>query len=142
MKHDDNMWKYYEKYTQRRVEGPTSDFIEECGPQPTCEHKQPVIEESTEVLIRRYCDALCEFMIAKNRQYGDSALNPVNLMSKLPATEGIKVRVDDKIKRWPASHAPYRNDTVDVTGYLALYCIAMYKETGDGKWMHYMDMVD
>ena len=142
MKHDDNMWKYYEKYTQRRVKGPVAHFTSDNGPQPTCEHKQLVIEESTEVLIRRYCDALCEFMIGKNRKYGDSALHPLHAMSKLPATEGIKVRCDDKIKRFQGAPEPYRNDSVDTSGYLGLYCIAMWKETGDDKWMDFMDMVD
>ena len=40
-----------------------------------------------------------KILLEKNKRYGDSALHPVNVFSKLPATNSIQVRLDDKLNR-------------------------------------------
>ena len=40
-----------------------------------------------------------ELVLSKNRQYGDSVLDPKRYFSSAPTDEQIKVRIDDKINR-------------------------------------------
>lgn len=73
------------------------------------------------IVLRDLYDLLCE----KNRKYGDSALNPVRIMSKADAMEQIKVRMDDKLNRIMNQQIDEDEDAVtDLFGYLALYHIA------------------
>ena len=44
---------------------------------------------------KEIADLLCE----KNEAYGDSALNPAGIFSKLNAEEALKARIDDKLMR-------------------------------------------
>lgn len=63
-----------------------------------------------------------EMLVAKNKKYGNSALEPSNVFSKLPAKEGLLLRIDDKLKR--IANGSYENDDEDVIndliGYLVL----------------------
>lgn len=63
-----------------------------------------------------------EMLVTKNKKYGNSALEPSNVFSKLPAKEGLLLRIDDKLKR--ISNGSYENDDEDVIndliGYLVL----------------------
>ena len=63
----------------------------------------------------------------KNRAYGDTALNPVNIFSKLNATEALCARLDDKISRIKNKGINGETeDTVDdLIGYLLLLKISM-----------------
>ena len=56
---------------------------------------------STQVLIREVCNEIAEFLLEKNRAYGDSASDPVRIFSKVDALEQINVRIDDKLSRKP-----------------------------------------
>jgi len=49
--------------------------------------------------ILQVCTDLAEFLIEKNKAYGDSALNPLRVMSKADPAEQIRVRMDDKLSR-------------------------------------------
>lgn len=72
-------------------------------------------------VLRDLYDLLCE----KNRKYGDSALNPVRIMSKADSMEQIKVRIDDKLNRIMNQQIDDDEDAEkDLFGYLALYHIA------------------
>ena len=85
--------------------------------------------------IESVCDALKEFLLAKNKNYGNSATEPVRIFSKSNANEGILVRMDDKLSRIKNSNELKRNDIVDLAGYLML----LMKNNG---WDNFMDMVD
>lgn len=68
------------------------------------------------------CDKLKEFLIEKNRKYGDSALNPVRVFSKAGADEQMLVRMDDKLSRIRNRQDDDDEDPfVDLAGYLVLY---------------------
>ncbi len=54
---------------------------------------------TTEERIEAEYDRLKALSIAKNRAYGDSAVNPVRIFSKADPIEGLKVRLDDKLAR-------------------------------------------
>lgn len=68
---------------------------------------------------------LRDLMLAKNRKYGDSALNPKRIFSKASAVEQIRVRLDDKISRLAYGQADEDEDVeTDLMGYLLLLKIA------------------
>jgi pyruvate carboxylase len=81
--------------------------------------------------IREVTTELAEMLIAKNRAYGDSALNPQRFFSTAPSDEQIKVRLDDKLNRIRTmtvngqSEDAMGEDVVnDLLGYLVLLRIA------------------
>lgn len=74
--------------------------------------------------IARVCDELKAFLLEKNRSYGNSAFEPINIFSKLPAIEGILIRIDDKLKRIRNGQSyPGDNDVKDLAGYLILLMV-------------------
>lgn len=68
-------------------------------------------------------------LVKKNKSYGDSALNPVRIFSKCDSSEGIKVRIDDKLSRlMNGSSFIGDNDVDDLLGYLVLLKISQNKQ--------------
>lgn len=66
-----------------------------------------------------------EMLVAKNRKYGNSALEPVRLFSRANTVEQLKVRIDDKLSRIRTESAEEDEDAVlDLLGYLYLLRIA------------------
>ena len=81
--------------------------------------------EIFEAEVKGLLTALGDLLIAKNRKYGDAALNPKRIFSKASVTEQIKVRLDDKISRL-MNQQPDEDEDVewDLMGYLVLLRIA------------------
>jgi len=74
--------------------------------------------------IRAKCDELANILVAKNRAYGDSALNPVGIFAHGDPEALIRVRIDDKLSR--IRNDPYalgEDAILDLTGYLILLMI-------------------
>jgi hypothetical protein len=75
------------------------------------------------------CLEICKFLLDKNKSYGNSAAESINVFSTPDPIEGVRLRMDDKIKRIRNSnkHAVKDNeDSVrDLIGYLILYEILM-----------------
>lgn len=70
-----------------------------------------------------------DLLKAKNESYGDSALNPINIFSKLSGEEAIKIRLDDKISRLKAQKTFGNEDTIkDLIGYLILLRISQKRK--------------
>lgn len=63
-----------------------------------------------------------ELLISKNQKYGNSALEPLGVFSKLSAQEGLLVRIDDKLKRIKNGSLDRDDEDVinDLIGYLVL----------------------
>jgi hypothetical protein len=63
-----------------------------------------------------------EMLIAKNEKYGNSALEPLGVFSKLSAEDGLLVRIDDKLKRIKNGSLQKDDEDVvnDLIGYLVL----------------------
>lgn len=76
-----------------------------------------------------------EFLKEKNRRYGDSALNPLNIFSKEPADNELCNRLDDKLSRIKVSKELRKNDVADVFGYIALLLISK-------GWTSFEDLLD
>ena len=84
---------------------------------------------NTELAIQEECNRVAELLIAKNRSYGNSALDPVRVFSNADEVEQLKVRIDDKLSRFMrGGEYPKDNDLDDLMGYLVLLSIAQ-KET-------------
>jgi hypothetical protein len=67
-------------------------------------------------------DEIRDLLIAKNRKYGNSALEPLGVFSQLCAKEGLLVRIDDKLKRIKNGSLERDDEDVinDLIGYLVL----------------------
>ena len=70
---------------------------------------------------------ITDLLKEKNKDYGDTALNPPQIFSKLNATEAICARLDDKISRIKNKGINDKTeDTVDdLIGYLLLLKMSM-----------------
>ena len=80
------------------------------------EHIKTVIAEVLDLLIR------------KNKQYGNSALEPMGIFAKGSAEELIRVRIDDKLNRLLQGDESIESDediVLDLIGYLVLLLISM-----------------
>ena len=88
---------------------------------------------STKDSITNKCLQLKELLLEKNNAYGNSALDPLGVFSSCKASEGIKIRLDDKLKR--IANAGLVEDTedtlVDIAGYIILLIIARENESND-----------
>lgn len=65
-----------------------------------------------------------ETLIRKNQAYGDSALNPVRVFSKLDPGAQILVRLDDKLSRLKRGTPDGEDIILDLLGYLVILTIA------------------
>ena len=83
--------------------------------------------------IKTKCKELEDLLLLKNAKYGDAALQPLNIFSKANAVAGIKVRLDDKLKRIQnAGLCDATEDTLqDIAGYIILLMIAKDNESHD-----------
>lgn len=85
--------------------------------------KSTTIEED----IRAACRELEELLVAKNRQYGNSALEPVRIFSRASNDEQLRVRIDDKLSRLARGDESIESDQDvinDLIGYLVLLKVA------------------
>lgn len=72
------------------------------------------------------CDRIKAMLVEKNLAYGNSALDPVRVMSKADPVEQLLVRIDDKLSRIQRGHEYPGDDTItDLIGYLVLLKIAL-----------------
>lgn len=75
-----------------------------------------------ETEIRGMCTELADFLVEKNRAYGNSAAQPVGVFAKrLNPLDQIDVRIDDKLSRLARGAEYPGDDTIkDLAGYLIL----------------------
>ena len=88
---------------------------------------------NTKDKIKLKCQEIEDLLIQKNDAYGDSALNPVGIFSSLKASEAIRIRLDDKLKRIAnVGLSDETEDTLlDCAGYMVLLMIANDNESND-----------
>ena len=82
--------------------------------------------------LNRITKEITELLISKNKAYGNTALNPVNIFSKLDATEALCARLDDKVMRIKNKGiTDETEDTVsDLIGYLLLLKMSIENKGG------------
>ena len=89
--------------------------------------------------IKWTCNEIRDLLLSKNKAYGDSALSPDNIFSKLDNAQAICARIDDKLSRIKNNGLDdATEDTLDdLIGYLILLKIA--RETkNEGETEYYM----
>tara|TARA_A100001201_G_C4043975_1_gene187608 strand:- start:473 stop:772 length:300 start_codon:yes stop_codon:yes gene_type:complete len=81
---------------------------------------------TTTAKIALECENIKTLLLEKNANYGNSALEPLNVFSKLDAAEAIQARIDDKLARIRNKGLnDATEDTLDdLIGYLILLKIA------------------
>ena len=92
------------------------------------------MSQNTQDQIERLCDRVKNLLLEKNRKYGDSALNPVRVMSQSSPVEQILVRIDDKLNRIKQGAGLLANDedvVLDLIGYFVLLKIALDRDCND-----------
>ena len=83
------------------------------------------MSERTQSAIAKVCDDIKSMLVAKNKSYGDSALNPVRIFATSDNVEQLHVRIDDKLSRISRGGSFVGdNDIDDLIGYLILLKIA------------------
>ena len=77
--------------------------------------------------ISTVCDNVKQLLLEKNMKYGDSALNPIRVLSKAGPSEQILVRIDDKLNRVKQGDILQDDEDVimDLIGYFVLLKIAL-----------------
>lgn len=80
-----------------------------------------LMNDSFEQDVYNELSAIADMLISKNKKYGNSALKPMRVFSKMDTLEQINVRIDDKLSRI----ANRKNDEdedpeLDLIGYLIL----------------------
>ena len=87
----------------------------------------------TQNSIKWICNDIRDLLLAKNKAYGDSALEPDNIFSKLDNAQAICARIDDKLSRIKNVGLDDKTeDTLDdLIGYLVLLKIARSNEAAN-----------
>ena len=93
-------------------------------------YKKPTdgkVLETFTIKLDRVVKNVTELLKEKNKAYGDTALNPTNVFSKLNASEAICARIDDKLARIKNKGInDETEDTInDLIGYLLLLKMSM-----------------
>lgn len=84
-----------------------------------------ITQKDVQARIARVCQELSDLLIAKNKSYGNSAIDPTRIFSKAGPIEQIHVRIDDKLNRISKGTAWVGdNDIDDLIGYLVLLKVA------------------
>ncbi len=79
----------------------------------------------TQKRIKEVCSSICELLLKKNADYGNSFAHPIGVFSQASAEEQLNVRIDDKLKRiqnQTQGHDPsiLEDTELDLIGYLIL----------------------
>jgi hypothetical protein len=82
-------------------------------------------EEVTQIL-----EEIKDLLISKNIKYGNSAIDPLGVFSDLSPEEGIRIRIDDKLKRIKNGSLDKDDEDVinDLIGYLVILKILNKKD--------------
>lgn len=76
----------------------------------------------TQRQIEAVCDSIKKLLLEKNEDYGDSAITPLRIFSKVGSVEQLNVRIDDKLSRIKNTEVKniIENTEMDLIGYLIL----------------------
>ena len=89
------------------------------------------MSKETQKKIKEVIRNVERLLIAKNKQYGDSVMEPIGLFAKGNPEELVRVRIDDKLSRLKSGDDSIESDidiVEDLIGYLVLLRIIMGDE--------------
>jgi len=79
--------------------------------------------------IMNVCLDIAEMLLRKNISYGNSAIDPVRVLSQANPEEQILIRIDDKLNRLKHQQEYENEDTVqDLVGYFILLMVMRRQE--------------
>ena len=82
--------------------------------------------------IMNACLDIAEMLLRKNISYGNSAIDPVRVLSQANPEEQILIRIDDKLNRLKYQQEYENEDTVqDLVGYFILLMVMRRQEAWD-----------
>jgi len=93
----------------------------------------PAARRGVALEIEEVCNEIAEFLIAKNEQYGNSALDPVRIFSRASNEEQLRVRIDDKISRLVRGTDTIEADSDvvdDLIGYFVMWKVLHRRNDG------------
>lgn len=107
----------------------------ELNPDTPAEHFKKIADladqlgiSTFEQNVRRILDGVADIVVARNKEYGNSALDPVQVFSKSGRMEQLKVQLDHKLSRIARGGDPGIDTLRDLIGYEVLYIMAMETE--------------
>ena len=110
---------------------------EKCQPEKFKTTKEavpmPAVRRGVALEIEEVCNEIREFLIEKNEQYGNSAIDPVRIFSTSSNEEQLRVRIDDKISRLVRGHATIEADSDvvdDLIGYFIMWKVLHRRNDG------------
>lgn len=84
--------------------------------------------------IMNVCLDIAEMLLRKNISYGNSAIDPVRVLSQANPEEQILIRIDDKLNRLKYQQEYENEDTVqDLVGYFILLMV-MRRQAAQEAW--------
>tara|TARA_R110002167_G_scaffold18288_1_gene68751 strand:+ start:1163 stop:1447 length:285 start_codon:yes stop_codon:yes gene_type:complete len=86
--------------------------------------------KAVEYKIKFYTNKVQEMLLSKNKAYGSSALEPLNIFSKGRPSDSLCARIDDKLARIKnVGVSDKTEDTLfDLCGYLILLMISIEED--------------
>jgi hypothetical protein len=87
--------------------------------------------------VSSYLLEIRELLVSKNLKYGNSALEPLGVFSKLSSKEGLLVRIDDKLKR--IKNGSLEKDDEDVINDLVGYLVLLKIQSNEEKYKRNRD---
>ena len=90
----------------------------------TTDRPDPMLGRPFSCWLDEIIEEIREMLLAKNKAYGNSALDPVRVFSTADTSEQLRVRLDDKISRIVRGHSAGEDVATDLLGYLIILKIA------------------
>ena len=93
-------------------------------------------KQTTEERIVRVFGQCANMVREKNKQYGDSVVDPLRIFSKASPIEQLFVRIDDKLSRLKRGNDSMESDKdiwYDLMGYCALVLVHLGEGDSDGS---------
>jgi len=86
-----------------------------------------------QALIKQECTNVANMLCEKNRDYGNSAFQPIRIFSTLNPIAQLDVRIDDKLSRIVRGRHAGEDVVLDLIGYLVLRRVAEKILWGEGN---------
>jgi predicted DNA-binding protein YlxM (UPF0122 family) len=115
----DNTFEIADKKTANN-----NNMFKDCNSLFEIADKKTATEPTIQDKIIKKCDAIKELLLSKNKQYGNSALDPIRIFSNSNTVEQLKVRIDDKLSRIKRGNNDTEDTITDLIGYFILLQIA------------------
>lgn len=72
---------------------------------------------NTEWKVNKITEGLNGLIQYKNKNYGDSAINPLKIFNKVESNNAIEIAIDNKISRIQNAESLRKNDITDLVCY-------------------------